>query len=231
MTDLVLLKEKTLLFAEDDLVIQQKMSEIFRALFKKVFVASNGQEALEKYVDNKPDIVLTDIQMPEMDGLKLIEEIRYHDLDTLIIVFSSHNDQKYLLKAVNLDISGYIFKPAMLENVFEVFSKCAKKLSRSSLSIVKLDKNLVYHKDTHEIIKNGETIQLPAKEYKVIEELTKHYPKIVTKENMRLNVWNDEDVSESAMKNMIQKLRKKIGSEYIVAISGIGWRLQLGYDL
>lgn len=227
LTDLVVFKDKCLLFVEDDLTIQKNMLDIFGLIFAKVIIAQDGQEGLEKYVDEVPDIIITDIKMEILDGLKFIEEIRKNDFHTPIVIFSSYSDQQYLLKALNLNIDAYMIKPVKLENIINVLSKCAKKINHYTKNIVKLNHNTVYYRDLSEIEIDDQKIVLTYKENLVLELLVKHHPKIVTKDELKTVVWKNDEISESAIKNVIMKLRNKIGSSNIIAVPSSGWRLLL----
>lgn len=87
----------TLLFAEDEAMLRESMKGTLEKLFKRVFIASNGQEAYELYKHNEIDIVITDINMPIMSGSELIKQIQeYSEYEPMIIVLSAHNESRLL---------------------------------------------------------------------------------------------------------------------------------------
>ncbi len=227
MTDLILLREKVLLFAEDDKTIRDETSIVLSLIFKKVITAKDGEEAYEKYIDEQPDMILTDIKMPQKDGLELIEDIRKNDLNTPIILFSAYSDQKYLLKAINLNVDGYIIKPINLEKVMEVFSKSAKKFKDKGKSVVNFISGAVYNCSTNSIFFEEKSSSLAQKEYILLNLLLSNYPNITSKDEIIQRIWSNEEISDSAIKNIIARIRVKIGHESIVAVSGVGWRLVL----
>ena len=91
-----------ILYAEDNEKIRESYALVLKRYFKEVIEACDGKEALELYRSHKPDIVLTDINMPELDGLELIRIIREDDKTTKIIVLSAYSDQEKLMKAISL---------------------------------------------------------------------------------------------------------------------------------
>ena len=105
------LNNYTILYVEDDIDTQELMSNILKMTFKEVFVASNGKEGLELYKEKKPDIVLSDISMPVMDGLKMSELIKKINPQQLIALFTAFSDPEYQRKAAQLEIDTYIMKP------------------------------------------------------------------------------------------------------------------------
>lgn len=228
MTDsIVALRNKTILFAEDDNTARALTKDSLDILFKKVITAKDGQEALEKYADEKPDMILTDIKMPNMDGLEFIGEVRKYDLNTPIILFTAHSEQKYLVKAINLLIDGIIIKPAKLNDMLEVFAKCGKRLGELKPTVIEFSSDTIYYAATNELYNNGRKATLGAKELGVLKILVNSYPNIVTKQEISNAVWSMEEIGESTIKNVISRLRAKIGHNYILASTGIGWRLQL----
>jgi len=107
----------TVLYVEDQKDIQEEFQDILSLLIDKLVIASNGKEGLEKYQEALPDIIITDIQMPLMNGLNMIKEIRRNDKDIPIIVTSAFNESTYLLQAIELGIEHYLLKPVMLDQL------------------------------------------------------------------------------------------------------------------
>jgi len=104
-------KECSVLFIDDVDHVRELVEKMLRRLFKAVYVASNGEEGLKIYKEKSPDLIITDINMPVMDGIEMIEVIRTGDIEQKIIILSAHNDHSFFEKAVNLKIDGYLIKP------------------------------------------------------------------------------------------------------------------------
>ena len=105
------LSEVTLLYVEDSLAIREILSARLRKKVKRLIVAEDGEEGLSKYMEEKPDMILTDVTMPKMDGIEMSRKIKEIDSYIPIIILSAHNDATYLLEAIELGISGYLLKP------------------------------------------------------------------------------------------------------------------------
>jgi DNA-binding NarL/FixJ family response regulator len=84
-----------------------------------IIEATNGKDLIAQITDNKPDVILMDIKMPEMDGMQAITYIRQHFSDIKILVLSMHNEDKYILNAMRLGASGYLLKNAEPEEIVE----------------------------------------------------------------------------------------------------------------
>jgi YesN/AraC family two-component response regulator len=129
-----LTKQLTLLFIEDDINFQQETKEILKDLFYHVDTALDGEEGLKKYLDfydknSKPyDIIVTDINMPKLNGIKLIKKIYAKNKKQPIIVLSAHNESKYLRELINIGIEQFLIKPFDYNQILELFYNVSNKI-------------------------------------------------------------------------------------------------------
>jgi two-component system, OmpR family, response regulator VanR len=223
--DIAFLKNKTVLFAEDDFIMQEQVKEILEMLFKQVYCEDNGVSAYDSYLEYRPDIVLTDIKMPQMDGLSLVEKIRKKDYDTPIIMITSFSEQELLLNATNLSIDGYIIKPIDLNSLVQTITKSMQR-SNKNQGLINLRDDIYYNSGTQELYQNGEIVVLGQKELELVKLLITNYPKTVSKEDISQALWPYESICESAIKNLVLRIRKKLNSDIIVSVRGIGYRLE-----
>lgn len=122
-------KECTILFAEDEIGIRENIAESLRYKFKDVFEAADGAIAYKLYEGHKPDIILTDIHMPNMDGMTLIKKIRETNVDIPIIVLSGASEHTLLLDAIKLNLVEYIIKPVTKNSLMNALDSATKRLS------------------------------------------------------------------------------------------------------
>ena len=101
----------SILIAEDEEKLLHSMVEYLQLFFTYVFAAKDGMHALEIYEKEKPDIIVADIHMPQLDGLSMIEKIRKKDEHTKIIITTAHSDKEKLLQAIELHLVKYLVKP------------------------------------------------------------------------------------------------------------------------
>ena len=109
----------TVLYVEDEKSIQEEMVDILELDFQHIHVANNGQEGLEMFQEFRPDIIISDIQMPIMDGLAMSKEILSIDPDAKIILTTAFNEQGYLEQANETGVKSYINKPVNINELFE----------------------------------------------------------------------------------------------------------------
>jgi len=118
------------LYVEDELDIKNTMLKYLNKFFLKVVSASNGEEGLKKYKKEKFDIVITDLSMPRMNGLKMLQEIKTINDSQAILITSAHSESEYMVNAIKLGVDGYIIKPFDYEQLnYELF-KTTQKLKK-----------------------------------------------------------------------------------------------------
>jgi YesN/AraC family two-component response regulator len=117
--------ELTLLYIEDDDNLRTETAKLFGHLFKTVETAENGKIGLDKLNHCDFDLVITDINMPLMDGVTLSRKIRQSNQKQTIIVTSAHDESNYLLELINIGIDRFILKPLdMKKMIYTLFSVC-----------------------------------------------------------------------------------------------------------
>ena len=121
-------KHISVLYVEDQVDIQEEFVDILSLYVDEIHVASNGKEGVQKFQNTFPDIIITDIQMPEMTGLEMIEKIRETGHETPVIVTSAYEDSKYLLEAINMGVEHYLLKPVMLNKLEDHLERIKKRL-------------------------------------------------------------------------------------------------------
>ncbi len=113
------LTELDVLYVEDDDETREELELVLQSWFNTLYTAANGREGLELYKKYRPDIVISDIQMPEMNGLSMSADIKHIQQNQEIIILSAYNDVEYLFRALELGIQHYITKPISLERLLD----------------------------------------------------------------------------------------------------------------
>lgn len=120
------LKQYTILLIDDEVEILDPLRSILKHKFKDVFIATNGEEGLESFKENRPDLIITDIRMPKMGGLDMAERIKEIDPFVPIVISSAFNETDLLLRAIDIGICQYLLKPIEIEKLFYVVEHCIK---------------------------------------------------------------------------------------------------------
>lgn len=130
-----LLEKFTLLYVEDDDVIRTELSSILSNFFKKVFVASDGKEGLRTYLENKDsiDIILTDINMPLLNGLDMVKKIRSIKDNVPVIFATAYSDSEFLIDAIKVRAEDYVVKPIDIKKLISYIEEIANRLHNEYL--------------------------------------------------------------------------------------------------
>ncbi len=149
------------LYVEDEEDIREEIEEFLELEVGELIIAKNGQDGLEKFKEHSPDVVITDIQMPVMDGLKMAQEIKKIDKLTPIIVTTAFNENDYLLKSINIGIDKYVLKPIDLNILIDaIFKSVENKILQDKLKAKKEYINFILDTTPNfMVVSNGEDLE------------------------------------------------------------------------
>ncbi len=224
---LEILQNLTVLIAEDNTAQREKLEEIISLFTDKYISAVDGVEAYELYTKHKPNLIISDIKMPRMDGLSLVKKIRESDKKIPIIVLTAHTEKHLLLTAVPLYLNNYIVKPINEENLISTLKDVVGVIKENSLLEVKLQNGHRFNIIEKCIYSEDEKIKLTKKEILFLELLIKFKNQIVSKDKIEKTIWKDSVMTSAALKNFIFKIRKKIGSDSLSTSSSNGFTLHI----
>ncbi len=218
------LQRLTLLYAEDEEGIRKNIADSLSYYVKEVIEARDGVEAYEFYLQKKPDIVLSDIHMPNLNGIDFVKKVREENKSIPIVIITAHTDKEYLLEAIELKMEKYIVKLIELESLLNVLEKCVYLLELNQKILLKIDENYIYDYDKKELRYKDEIVLLNKKEISFFELLIRNQNRIVSYEELQDKVWIDDVMTDSALRSLVRNLRKKLPTDIIFNLSGIGYR-------
>ncbi|WP_324171399.1 response regulator transcription factor [Sulfurimonas sp.] len=216
-----LLNTSTILFVEDEIGIQEEIGEILCAIFKEVHIAKDGLHALSLYKQHKPDLILSDIKMPKLNGLMMIKQIRKTDETTAIAIISAHTDLDLMLLATELNLLKYIIKPITKNKLNEVFEKFLEK--KSTAQVIALGDGYILDKHQSSIIFKDIHTSLTTKELNFLSLLLKK-KSLISYDEIEY-VLKLEVFSEHAVRQFIKKIRIKLPKNYIRNIQNQGYTI------
>lgn len=221
------LKFATVLYAEDDPTIRQEAVRQLKKLCGTVLEAENGRQALELFASHMPDIILADIRMPVMNGLELVRKIREQGSDVPAVMITAHVKEEYLFDALRLSLVDYLVKPFSFSALEAALQKCVTILAKNGQLKIPLGDGIFYHIQTGILEGANGSFELSRKERLLLSLLLKHKNRLVSKAEIEQAVWPDEGMSESALKSVLVKLRRKIGKTTLVNTPHMGYRILL----
>ncbi len=232
-------KNLSILFVEDHDELRENTAEILSNFFKTVLSAKNGEDALsiyeEYYSHNHSylDIVLSDLQMPIVDGVELTKCVYNINPSQIVIILSAYDEAKYLLPLINLGIEQFIKKPIDYQELLKVLLSASKKISLPVLATasdsnvkIQLSSTFTFNKETSSLQDESKNIYLTKYEIIFLQLLSTNIGKIYSNEDIAVNyVSKNETIDAQNIRKLVSKLRKKLPSESIESIYGIGYKM------
>ncbi|MDD2895706.1 MAG: response regulator transcription factor [Aliarcobacter sp.] len=223
-----ILKNLNILYIEDEENIRLNIKKVLLLLCENVFDVSCIEEAKIMIKEQRIDIVISDINLPDTDGIAFVKELRKTDKTIPVILLSAYTDTKYLLEATKLKLVDYLTKPIDFKTLNNALQTCVEEILDNSRYLILFQNNIQYnvlHKKLIDLNTKKE-ILLTSKELELLSFLIKNSNRIVSTDELKSNIWEDYfEATDSALKNLLNKVRKKIGKESLINISGVGYRL------
>lgn len=220
-----ILNEKRLLLLEDSDEFIENIISLFNMFVKETLVAKDIRSAKRIYNENSIDIIVSDINLKQENGLDFIKSIREINGEIPVVVLSGYKDEEYLFKAMTLNLSGYLLKPVNFKSLVDVLEDCAKKINLQTMENITLKDGFVYNKELKRVFKGDEIFTLNKKEILFFDMLIQNKTKVITKEMVASMVYEDENMSESALNNFIMRLRRRFGKTFLHTIADVGYKL------
>jgi len=222
------LKHKTLLYAEDDIVTQTLYKEYFEIFFETVYLAENGQQALEIYHDKSPDVICLDINMPIISGLQVCKNIRKKDNKIKIILLTCLTDKQTLFEAIELGLSSYLEKPISELKLKQALIKLSGQFKTQSKELIcsENDQYYFWDKEKQQLLRDNEPIHLTKSEKRLLELLVTSQHHILDYQQIYNYVWfdnMDQEYSERSIKSLIKRVRSKLPENIIMNSYGLGY--------
>ena len=217
------LKNIKILFVEDEVEICKNIDEAIGDLFASFEIAYDGYAGIKKYKKTTHDIIITDISMPKLNGLDMISKIRKISTSVPIIILSAFSEKEHLFKAIDMSVNKYLVKPIDVDELLNIISEISNAIS--SIQNIILPMGYSYNSKYKKLYLGHKFISLTKKETLFMDILTKDKTDYVLNKDIYAYVWNDE-VSDSAVRTFIRRLRQKTNKDLIVNISGLGYRIK-----
>ncbi|QDO93520.1 response regulator transcription factor [Formosa sediminum] len=194
----------------------------------EVITAENGAEAVKKAKKERPQLIIMDVMMPEMDGIEACEQIRnIPELKETIITFLTARGEDYSQVAgFDAGADDYITKPVKPKVLISKVKALLRRLKEETVneSIVKIG-SLTINRDEYKIVLDNEEIVLPRKEFELLSLLASKPGKVFKREEILDKVWGNEVVVGGRTIDVhIRKLREKIGDKSFKTVKGVGYK-------
>ncbi len=216
------------LFLEDDIALNDILSEHLQDKGYEVVSCSNGQEALEYLIDDKFDFALLDINTPLMSGIDVLKTIRNdYKNNTPAIIITAYQDTKHLKESFESGVDDYIKKPFDLEELDQRILRLCRQFSIEQNQKIELGNNIYFEPNSCKLQKDGEIINIAQKERDILKYFIIHKNRVISSEELLQNLWTYEEMPTNAtIRVYIKNLRKFVGRDKITTIRGIGYKFE-----
>ncbi len=224
-----LIDDISILIAEDESELREYLQEYLELFFKQVYIAKCGNEGYKQYLDKRPDIIISDINMPNLDGLSMIKRIRERESETEIIIMSAHSQREKLLQAIELGLVTYLIKPIDSQKLKDILLGLVDKL-RSSKKRIYLSNTIFWDKTSSTLWDDKKQIFLKEKELMLFKLLCSKTNHAFTSENIFHHLYGeqtDKEFSEYSITSFIKRLRAKLPQNLIQNEYGSGYKIVL----
>lgn len=221
-------ESKKILVVDDEAQIIRVMRHILSAHQYEIRTASDGESAFQVFRDWKPDLVVTDLQMPSMDGLELCRRLREIS-DVPIIVLSVRDEEKTIVEALDTGADDYVTKPFGTNELLARVRASLRRLPERTADFIEVG-DFYIDFSAHKVLVNKEEIHLTPKEFELLGYLVKNPDKVLTHTILLQKIWgNYYTESPEALRVLVGSLRKKIEKDfshpkYILTEPWIGYR-------
>jgi DNA-binding response OmpR family regulator len=215
-----------ILLLEDDANLNETITEFLEEQGHDVVSVYNGDEAQEKLYESQYDLLLLDINVPGIDGLKLLKESRENGVVAPAIFITSMDTVDDLERGFNSGCDDYIRKPfALKELQIRIETLLRRDFFHHAKELMQIADDVTYDIKSNVLMVSGESVSLGNKESKLLKLFLRHDEEVLTHENIYASLWDyDEVPSDTALRTYIKNLRKIIGKERIVSIKKQGYK-------
>ena len=215
-----------ILLLEDDANLNDTVTEFLEEEGYEVVSVYDGHEAQEKLYESKYDLLLLDINVPGIDGLKLLKESREEGIVAPAIFITSMDSVDDLERGFKSGCDDYIRKPFVLKELkIRVETLLKRGFFHEAKELIEINENIFYDSKNAELIVDGETVSLGNKESCLLKLFIKKEGEVLAHERIYEHLWDyDEEPSDTALRTYIKNLRKIIGKERIVSIKKQGYK-------
>jgi two-component system OmpR family response regulator len=233
MADVLAPSDAQILVVDDEDNITYLLGTALRHFGFGVLTAGSGREGLALATDAKPDLMLLDVMLPDLDGFEVVRRLRDAGLQVPILFLTARDATEDKVRGLTLGGDDYVTKPFSLE---EVVARVRAILRRSG-RVVEGEPSLTYadlvmDDDAHQVRRGGEVIELSPTEYKLLRYLLANAGKVLSKAQILDHVWEYDFGGEATVvETYISYLRKKVdrrGVPLIQTVRGIGYALRTG---
>lgn len=213
-----------ILLLEDDLILNEIIEEFLQSLGYEVTTSYDGMQASEIIYDDHFDLLILDVNVPNMTGFEFLESLRKNNITTPAIFTTSLDSLEDVEEGFNAGADDYIKKPFELKEL-EIRINNIKRLHHMEDNNLIIGPNITFNTKLNYIENSSIKTKLPLKEAQILKYLFDNSNRCVSQDELSSNIWTyDDSPTSSTIRTYIKNIRKIIGDEYIETLKGVGYR-------
>ena len=219
------------LVVDDEPNIRDLLSASLRFQGHQVLTAANGNEAINKIVDNQPDIVLLDVMLPDISGFGVTKKIRSLGIEVPILFLTARDDTEDKVTGLTVGGDDYVTKPFSLDEIIARISAILRRTGKDQTQSQIVVGELTINEEAHEVTVSGKPVELSPTEYQLLRYLATNPNRVLTKAQILDHVWEyDFNGEMGIVESYVSYLRKKLDpiskEQLIVTKRGVGYMLK-----
>jgi DNA-binding response OmpR family regulator len=221
---------RRVLIIEDDVSILSGLSINLKVEGYEVLQAQDGRTGLQRAVDDKPDLLVLDVMLPEMNGYEVLKELRRRRVDVPVVMLSARGQEPDKILGLDLGADDYVVKPFGLQELLARLKAVLRRRYPSG-EVVAFGGSAV-DLERKSVTRNGEAVELTAQEYRLLAHLVENEGRIFTREELLSGAWGmDYEGTARTVDNFIRQLRMKLEDKpeeprHFVTVRGLGYRFE-----
>ena len=214
------MSHRILLIDDEDDILEFIRYNLTKAGYE-VYTARNGAEGLQQAAAHRPHLILLDMMMPVMDGITMVMKLRDEGCEFPVIMLSAIGEEEQQLAGFGAGADDYIPKPIKPKLLLSRIQAILKRVAADKPA------SLVIDRERHLVIRDGERIELPRKEFALLALLASSPGKLFSREEIYSRIWGDTVVvGDRTIDVHVRKIRQKIGNGHISTVKGLGYKYE-----
>ena len=214
------MRDLKVLLVEDEKKLAMLLKKAIGDNFQDFIVSHDGKDGFNKFLEYNPDIIISDIMLPKLNGLELVKKIKALNQDIPIIMISAYSDRDKLLQAIEIGVKKYFIKPFDPDDLIEFI----QSLNISHESIIEFIDDFMFDIKTNSLYKENEYIKLTQREKLFLLLLLSKKDHIMYLYEFK-QIWNDNKITNETIRTFVKRFRQKTSKNLIQNIKSQGYRL------
>jgi two-component system KDP operon response regulator KdpE len=228
------MKDLSILIIDDDILVRRLIQSCYQDSGAKTYTAADGNEGLHLFFDVRPDLIILDVMMPDMDGFEVCRQIRQFS-ETPIILLTALSADEQIIRGLNYGADDFITKPVSPKVLLARSKAVLRRIGqarKTQPAIVYNDNRLTIDPDKRLVLINGEPLKMTPTEFNLLQYLLQNAGRVCTFKQILQHVWGWEyQDSFDYVHVYVSHLRGKIeidpgNPKYIITVYGIGYRFE-----